>query len=117
MVEQALKRLLFDPKLATLVTNGRLIADLEDDHAALLAELLELITNRPDITTGALMEHYRDTEHAAILEQQLETPLELDQDAHSIEFKQTIDALLRKAEPSAFERARLEMQRRAVDPE
>ena len=63
------------------------------------------------------MEHYRDTEHAAILEQQLETPLELDQDAHSIEFKQTIDALLRKAEPSAFERARLEMQRRAVDPE
>ncbi len=117
MVEQALKRLLFDPKLATLVTNGTSIAALEDDHAGLLAELLELITKRPDITTGALVEHYRDTEHAAILEQQLETPLELDQDAHSIEFKQAIDALLRKTEPSAFERARLEMQRRADDPE
>lgn len=117
MVEQALKRLLFDPKLATLVTKGTSIADLEDEHAGLLAELLELITNRPDITTGALVEHYRDTEHAAILEQQLETPLELDQDAHSIEFTQAIDALLRKTEPSAFERARLEMQRRADDPE
>lgn len=113
LVEQALKRLLFDPKLANLVVDHRPLAGLPDENASLLAELLELIADRPNITTGALVEHYRDTTHTAILEQQLETPLELDDEAHSIEFKQAIDSLLRKAEPSTFERAQAEMQRRA----
>ena len=113
MVKQALKRLLFDPKLANLVVDYAPIAGLPDENAGLLAELLELIGNRPNLTTGALVEHYRDTPHAAILEQQLENPLELDDEAHSIEFTQAIDALLRKAEPSAFERAQAELQRRA----
>jgi DNA primase len=116
MVEQALKRLLFDPKLATLVANSQAIAGLKDENAGLLAEILELIADQPNVTTGALVERYRDTEHAALLEQQLETPLELDNAAHSIEFKQAIDSLLRKAEPSAFERAQAEMRRRADDP-
>ena len=115
LVEQALKRLLFDPKLADLVADRKSIAGLSDENSDLLAELLELISERPNITTGALVEHYRDTEQAAMLEQLVETPLELDDEAHSIEFKQAIDALLRKAEPSAYERAQAEMQRRADD--
>ena len=74
MVKQALKRLLFDPKLANLVVDYAPIAGLPDENAGLLAELLELIGNRPNLTTGALVEHYRDTPHAAILEQPARKP-------------------------------------------
>lgn len=113
MVEQALKRLLYNPKLANLVVDYKSISGLPDDNAALLAELLELISNRPNLTTGALIEHYRNSSHSAILEQQLETPLELDDEANAIEFTQAIDSLLRKAKPGAFEQAQAEMRRRA----
>ncbi|HCU89465.1 MAG TPA: DNA primase [Gammaproteobacteria bacterium] len=113
MVEQALKRLLYNPKLANLVVDYKAISGLTDDHAALLAEVLELISRHPNLTTGALVEHYRNSSHYAILEQQLETPLELDDEANAIEFTQAIESLLRKTKPGAFERAKAEMRRRA----
>ena len=113
LVEKALKPLLFDPKLAVLVRNRERLSQLSDQNANFLFEILEFINSQPDITTGALLEHYRDSPFRDLLDRQLETPLVLDIEAHSLEFHQAIDALLRKSEPNALERAQAEQQRRA----
>jgi DNA primase len=113
LVEKALKPLLFDPKLALEVKNRELLSQLSNENANFLFEILEFINTQPDITTGALLEHYRDSPFRELLDRQVETPLVLNQEAHSLEFQQAIDALLKKSEPSALQRAQAEKQRRA----
>lgn len=115
LVEKALKPLLFDPKLADLVEDRAKLASLPVAHVNLLVDVLEFVHTHPNVTTGALVEHYRDTGYEALLAQQLETPLVLDSEAHSIEFKQAIAALLKKTEPGAYQRAEAEMRRRAQE--
>jgi len=89
------------------------IAKLPDDHALLLAELLEFAASRPELTTGALVERYRGSEHEAVIAAQLEHPLVLDREAEAIQFHQAIETLVRKATaPSALEQARAELERR-----
>ncbi len=113
MVDQALKRLLFDPALAAGVTATATIAKLPDDHALLLAEILEFAASRPELTTGALVERYRGSEHEAVIAAQIEQPLVLDREAEAIQFHQAIETLVRKATaPSALEQARAELERR-----
>ena len=113
MVDQALKRLLFDPSLAATVTDTATIAKLPDDHALLLAEILEFTAPRPELTTGALVERYRGSEHEAVIAAQIAQPLVLDRDAEAIQFHQAIETLVRKATaPSALEQARAEIERR-----
>ncbi|MFT4564635.1 MAG: DNA primase [Gammaproteobacteria bacterium] len=113
LVEKALKPLLLDPKLAGLVENRERLSQLSDENANFLFEILEFISTQPDITTGALVEHYRDSAFRELLDRMLETPLVLDVEAHSLEFQQAVDALLRKSEPTVLERAQAEQQRRA----
>jgi DNA primase len=115
LVEKALKPLLFDPKLGLSVDNHERIRAVADPHTDLLADLLEIIKNNPDITTGAIVERYRDTAHQQFLAEQLETPLILEREAYSVEFEQAISGLLKKAEPKAYERAQAEMRRRAEE--
>lgn len=116
MVNHALKRLLLNPQLAADVADRQAIASLQDDNAQLLAEVLEIASADPNITTGALVERYRGTEHEAVLAQQLETPLALDQKAEAIEFRQAIDTLVARAtRTSAFVLAQAELRRRAEE--
>jgi len=118
MVDQALKRLLFDPKLATLVTDSETIAKLDHENAELLAEIVEFSKAHPQITTGALVERYRGSQHEALLAQQLEAPLELASEAETVQFQQAIDSLVSKAtRPSILAQAQAEMQRRTEDTE
>ena len=62
------------------------------------------------------MERYRDTPNEGLVADQMETPLILDSDAYAIEFNQAISSLVKKTEPTAYERAQAEMRRRADDP-
>ncbi len=119
MVDQALKRLLFKPKLAATVGDVEVIAGLPDENAELLVEILKFCTEHPNVTTGALIEQYRMSDFEAILAQQLDTPpLELGNAAESIEFGQAIESLLAKAtRTSVLEQAQAEMRRRAEDAE
>ena len=117
MVNQALKRLLFEPGLALQIGDSQAIADLPDENAGLLAEVLKFSADHPELTTGALVEHYRATEHEEVLARQLETPpVQLEPDAESIEFQQAIESLIAKAtRTSVLARAKAEMRRRAED--
>ncbi len=116
IVNRAVKRLLFDPKLAAHVLDTQSIADLPEENVGLLADIVEFCRDHPHITTGTLVERYRGTEHEAVVAEQLETPLELDSEAESIEFLQAIDSLRRKAgHTSVLTRAEAEMRRRTED--
>ena len=116
MVEKALKPLLFDPSLGLEVDNHEQIRALPDEYAALLADLLDFIKANQGVTTGAVVERYRDTPNEGLVADQMETPLILDSDAYAIEFNQAISSLVKKTEPTAYERAQAEMRRRADDP-
>jgi DNA primase len=115
-LNRALKRLLFDPKLAAYVLDTQSIAALPEENATLLADIVEFSQAHPEITTGGLVERYRGTDHEAFVSEQLESPPELDKEAESVEFRLAIDSLLQKASrPSALARAEAEMRRRAED--
>lgn len=113
MVDQALKRLLFDPGVAASVVDHAMIAKLPDDNAGLLAEILDFAATRPELTTGALVERYRGSAHEAVIAGLIEQPLILDREAEATQFHQAIGSLVKKAtEPSALEQARAEIERR-----
>lgn len=116
LVDQALKRLLFDPSLAADVDSIDVIARLADDHAALLAEILTYAKSKPQLTTGNLVERYRDSPQEETIAGLIAEPLILERAAEAIEFRQAIDTMVKKAtEPSALERARAEHLKRSQE--
>ncbi len=68
-VRLALALLLHRPALAQLVDNDELdsLRDLTIPGLPLLVQLLELVHVEPHISSGALLERYHDSEHAAAL--------------------------------------------------
>lgn len=62
LVRSAIRLLLQRPELAQQVASPRELAGLELPGAALLLEIIELLTQRPHLTTSALLEHWRDSE-------------------------------------------------------
>jgi len=118
LVDQALKRVLFDPALAGAVASPDVLARLPDPNAHLLVEVLEILGQEPQLTTGGLVERFRGTDHESVIAAQLEQPLMLDTEAEAIQFRQAIEALLKKATTtSTLERARAELAKRSRDPE
>lgn len=64
----AIALLLDDPQRAALVTQrSQDWRELDNPGTQLLAALLDFITERPEISAGALTEHWRETEHGAII--------------------------------------------------
>lgn len=63
LVRRAISLLLQEPGLAAGVENSSGYRDLDLPGIALLTELLELLKDKPHLGSGALLEHWRNTEH------------------------------------------------------
>lgn len=68
MVRSAIVRLLHQPALALSLEPPYLFAGLRQPGVELLAEIVALVRERPEITTGGLLEHFSDREEAAALQ-------------------------------------------------
>jgi DNA primase len=66
-VRTAITRLLHEPALAELAGDPQRFSELELPGLDLLVEMIELLQSRPHLRGGALLEHWRGTEHASHL--------------------------------------------------
>ena len=104
LVEQAIHTLLNHPEFAVDINFPEELTDLSDQYIPLIFELIKLISNKPDITTGQLLEHWRDTEIIVTLNGLLPGEKELGEDALRAEYSGIIEILkknLSKQERSA----------------
>ncbi len=68
-LRDAIALLLQQPQLAPLAGGAVRFAGIEEPGMGLLRELLDLLEGRPHLTTAALLEHWRESEHARALYQ------------------------------------------------
>jgi DNA primase len=68
LVRSAIALLLQQPALALALESHDGFSALRQPGVALLAELVGLVRERPDITTGALLEHFAEREESAALQ-------------------------------------------------
>ena len=68
LVRSAIVRLLHQPSLALAIAPPYSFADLKQPGIGLLVEILEIVHTRPDITTGALLEHFAEREELDALQ-------------------------------------------------
>ncbi|MDR2872527.1 MAG: DNA primase [Xanthomonadaceae bacterium] len=68
LIRSAIGLLLQKPAMALQTEPPYPFADLRQPGVPLLIELLELVRQRPDITTGALLEHYAEHEELSALQ-------------------------------------------------
>lgn len=69
LVRRAIVLLLQEPRLATRVQQSERYAGLDLPGIPLFMEVLELLHQRPHLGSGALLEHWRGTEHGQHLSQ------------------------------------------------
>jgi DNA primase len=87
-VRHAITLLLQHPQLAAAVDDPTALTGLQQPGVGLLTEMLELLKQRPNLTTSALLEHWRGREeerHLFTLAQQ-ELLLDAEQDDLENEF-------------------------------
>jgi DNA primase len=68
LVRSAIVRLLHQPALAMMLEPPYRFALLRQPGVELLADMVALVRERPEITTGALLEHFSDREEAVALQ-------------------------------------------------
>ena len=61
-VRRAVRMLLHEPSLAAEAASVEVVRTTDVAGAELLADLIEILRVRPDLTTGVLLEHYREHE-------------------------------------------------------
>ena len=74
LVRQAITLLLHHPGLAQALGDTSDLAALDLPGMPLLLSLLDLLKRQPGLTTGALIERFRDSEYRAAIEKLLELP-------------------------------------------
>ncbi len=104
LVRQAITLLLHRPSLAALAGDPRRLAELELPGMPLLAELLELLQDKPHLGSGALLTRWRETEHGRHLER-LAAQADMDLDALDLEgeFADLVAQLERQAAGKRWE--------------
>lgn len=113
IVRTALKRILLLPRVAQNCAELTLLEHSKEPGVALLCELIGRAKSNPEITTGALLEQYRDSQYERALAELLDTPLELDDDSESVTFHASIDKLIAKErQNNALQSTKSEFQRR-----
>lgn len=68
LMRRAVALILHQPRLAQLIPQPEAIAGLEVRGGALLAEMVQVVLSRPEVTSARLLEHFRDSEHYSHLE-------------------------------------------------
>ncbi|MDZ7661710.1 DNA primase [Thiohalophilus sp.] len=103
-VRRALARLLHDPGLAAEAGDPRRFSQLEMPGIDLLIDLLETLHHHPNLTTSALLERWRESEHIRPLEKLAAWQPEIDDTASlKQEFTAAIEALDRHRLESRYD--------------
>ncbi len=68
LMRRAVALILHQPRLAQLIPQPEEIAGLEVRGGALLAEMVQVVLSRPEVTSARLLEYFRDSEHYSHLE-------------------------------------------------
>ncbi|MEA3243342.1 MAG: DNA primase [Pseudomonadota bacterium] len=85
-VRVAIRLLLEQPELCEQVKHPCEFEDLELPGIALLVELLEILSQHPHLSTGGILEHWRDRPEQQHLAKLATLPLELPEDGFAEEF-------------------------------
>lgn len=96
LVRAAITLLVQQPSLAQAIQPPWQFVDLRQPGVALLVELIELGRARPDLSTGALLEHLADREEIAALQKLAVAEFPPGSDAARIEFTDAIAQLERQ---------------------
>jgi DNA primase len=96
-VRMAITLLLHQPTLAQQVSLSPQLQQLELPGMRLLADLVEFLQQRPNITTGAVLENWRDTPEGNSLRKLATQEILLDDESISQEFLDTINTLEKKS--------------------
>lgn len=103
-LDHALAMLLRQPSLAGLAKDFPALDVASDPRVALLIHLLETLHTDPQITSGALVERYRDTAYGELVESVLSQRLVLSSDLWETEFAGTLAQIRKDAQRSSFQR-------------
>jgi DNA primase len=94
LVRKAVALVVQHPALASAVSDElAALRDLELAGVPLLCSLLDLLKERPDMSTGAIIEHYRGSEHQAHLEKLAHWEHMVEQDGLKREFEDALSQL------------------------
>ena len=93
LIRQVIHLLLESPALAESVDLDQ-IKGLNLPGASLLIELIELVKTHPHISCGAIIEHWRSTQHGKHLAKLAQLPLNVPHDGIEVEFLDSIQCLV-----------------------
>ncbi|NII11381.1 DNA primase [Oleiagrimonas sp. C23AA] len=97
LVRSAIALLLAQPALAEAVEKPYAFLRFDKPGVQLLAELLDVIGQRPDIRTGALLEHFAERAEYGALQKLAVADVVGDADAQRIEFLGALEQMQRQA--------------------
>ena len=103
-VRRAIALLLHQPALAQLAGDPRRLAELDVAGMALLVRLLDLLQAQPHLSSGAVLEHWRDTPEAESLMKLATLPLETPEAGMATEFTDTLGRLEARLDEQRMER-------------
>jgi DNA primase len=103
LVRSAITLLLHQPGLARGAGDIASIRAATAPGAALLADLIELLQERPDTSSGALLEHWRGTETATHLSKLLREPLGVSLPGAALEFQTALEKIRQRSEKSLLD--------------
>ncbi|MBN4050484.1 DNA primase [Gammaproteobacteria bacterium AH-315-M22] len=104
LVRKTITVLLHRPDLAKTTENGAWLKDIDQAGIILLIDLLELLHQHPHLSTGGILEHWRDTEHGRHLSKLAAQPSLLGSDALAAEWSDTLSRLRKTANEAQLER-------------
>ena len=93
LTEQAIHILLNYPEFAVKVDFPPTLSELTDQHIPLIFELIKLISDQPKITTGQILEYWRESESISILNELIPGSKELPDEAMCAEYEGIVESL------------------------
>ncbi len=103
VLSRALGLLLHQPALASLAEDFPALDVTSDPRLALLIDLLEFLREHPTITSGALVERFRDTPQMPLIDEILAPPV-LASELWAAEFTGALQQILKHAHRNYFSR-------------
>ncbi len=115
LVRAAIAILLQQPSLAMKLEGHHAIGGLRLPGIELLLELLELVQQRPDISTGALLEHFNEREEQAALHKLAALALPGNEEIWSQELQDAINQLERQLLQQRLDELQAKQRQQGLD--
>jgi DNA primase len=113
-VRWAITLLVHRPDIAQEVATPSWLAESDLPGATLLMELLDFCRARPHLTTGGVLEHWRDSEHAPHLAKLARKRLDVPETGMNVEFRDSLQRLRQQQREARTERLLQESRARPL---